>query len=112
MRLHVLKTPWFAICIHWIKKPDPEPFEHDHPVSFLSVILRGRYTEKRNNVYKRNKWFNFFRATDNHTIMDCDPDTMTICFMGPKVRDWGFHTDEGWIYWRDYYKNLEKYRTP
>src|SRR5262245_57492885 len=40
-RLHLIKTPWFAICLHWINKPDAEPYLHDHPVSFLSVILRG-----------------------------------------------------------------------
>src|SRR4249919_419993 len=47
VRLHLLKTPWFAICMHWINHADAEPFLHDHPVSFLSVILRGWYDEAR-----------------------------------------------------------------
>jgi hypothetical protein len=110
-RLHVLKTPWFAICLHWILKPDPEPYLHDHPVSFLSIILRGAYCEARvrqrfdapQNV--RHVWWNFIRATgaDRHTITHVEPGTLTLCFMGPKIREWGFHTPTGWVYWRDYY---------
>lgn len=111
-RLHLIKTPWFAICLHWILKPDPEPHLHDHPVSFLSLILSGGYTEwrydgKRDRYHsQRNSWFNWIRATpdDRHSIILVKPKTLTVCFMGPKTREWGFHTDEGWIYWRDYYK--------
>lgn len=103
VRLHLVKTPWFAICLHWIKKPDPEPFVHDHPVSFLSLICRGWYYERRAWGIQFNQWWNFVRATDTHSITLCDPNTVTICFMGPKVREWGFHTPDGWVYWRDYY---------
>lgn len=103
VRLHLVKTPWFAVCLHWIRKPDPEPYLHDHPVSFLSIILRGCYVEQRAWGGQVNKWFNFIRATDAHAITYCDPGTLTLCFMGPKTRDWGFHTENGWVYWRDYY---------
>lgn len=119
-RLHIIKTPWFAIALHWIHKPDPEPFLHDHPVTFLSIILRGWYEETRtypNHTGPRSdqpgspfdsgiihRWFNFIRATseDRHTITSCDPRTVTLCFMGPKLRDWGYHTDKGWVHWKEY----------
>lgn len=118
-RLHILKTPWFAIALHFIHKPDPEPWLHDHPVSFLSIILRGWYTEKRVThwpskvMFKRtHKWFNRIHAhpEDRHTITDCDPRTITLCFMGPKTREWGYHTDKGWIHWKEYAH--AKYRQP
>ncbi len=104
-RLHVLKTPWFAICLHWILKPDAEPHQHDHPVTFLSMILRGWYTEWRNEGVYRRKWFNWIRASrsDKHMIIRCRPGTLTLCLMGPKTREWGFHTEAGWVYWKDYY---------
>lgn len=113
VRLHLIKTPWFALCLHWILKPDPEPYLHDHPVSFLSLILRGGYSETRQRgttppVTRRHRWFNWIRATpdDRHSITDVRPHTLTLCLMGPKVREWGFHAlgAGGWIYWRDYYK--------
>jgi hypothetical protein len=114
-RLHVLKTPWFAICLHWINKPDPEPYLHDHPVSFLSLILRGGYSEQRRhgNGYGRtysnrvvhHRWFNWVKADpgDQHTITYVKPKTLTLCLMGRKKREWGFHRPSGWIMWKDYY---------
>jgi hypothetical protein len=110
-RLHVVKTPWFAICLHWILKPDPEPYLHDHPVSFLSLILRGGYTERQGGYWRTerlatHRWYNWIDASDGvtHTITDVKPKTLTLCLMGPKTRDWGFHTEVGWVYWRDYYR--------
>lgn len=113
----MLKTPWFAICLHWINKPDPEPYLHDHPVSFLSLILRGGYSELRAHGdevphYVTHRWWNWIRAShvDRHTIIHVKPNTLTLCFMGPKVREWGFHAPRGsvdkqeWIHWKWYYE--------
>ena len=123
LRLHILKTPWFAVCLHWINGPDAEPHLHDHPVTFLSLVLRGGYVERRQQLmphggcglrvivdtYPCRYVWNFIRATpfDRHRIVSVQPGTLTICFMGPKRRDWGFHTPDGWVYWKDY--NREKY---
>ncbi len=111
LRLHIIKTPWFAICLHWINKPDAEPYLHDHPVSFLSIILRGAYIEDRRLLPAPTKYgkvcrrYNFIHASpfDQHRIVWVAPRTLTLCFMGPKRREWGFHTPKGWVYWRDYY---------
>lgn len=114
-RLHLVKTPWFAVCLHWINKPDQEPYLHDHPVTFLSLILRGGYTEFRRvwnqglgKIEERtHNWFNYVEASefDQHRILEVKPRTLTLVFMGPKVREWGFHTEHGWIYWKDYYSS-------
>lgn len=109
-RLHIIKTPWFAICLHWLNKPDPEPYLHDHPVSFLSIILRGGYTEKRfigegPAELMTHTMFNLVVAhqDDRHTIVEVLPRTLTLAIMGPKTREWGFHSEDGWILWKDYY---------
>jgi hypothetical protein len=115
VRLHVIKTPWWAICVHWIIKPDPEPWLHDHPVSFFSLVLKGWYTEKR----VVDKFYTGFTPTfrsinhtnritgsdwDRHSIVQVAPEgAVTLCFMGPKTREWGFHTPDGWVMWKDYY---------
>lgn len=105
-RLHLIKTPWFAVCLHWLLTPDPEPYLHDHPVTFLSIILRGWYLERRDSwtTLQLNCWYNFIRATDRHSICKVAPHTLTLCFMGPKTREWGFHTPDGWVYWKEYYR--------
>jgi hypothetical protein len=113
-RLHLVKTPWFAICLHWILKPDPEPYLHDHPVSFLSIILRGAYYEQRRkpgfHMIRLRRWWNWIKADpeDRHSICVVEPRTLTLCFMGPKTREWGFHTGSGWVYWKDYYAAQRK----
>lgn len=109
-RLHILKTPWFAVCLHWINKPDVEPYLHDHPVSFLSIVLCGGYKEFRKideeNLSGWRNWFNVMIASprDVHRITDVKSGTLTLVFMGPKVREWGFVTPDGWIHWQEYYK--------
>jgi hypothetical protein len=112
-RLHVVKTPWFAVCLHWIRKPDAEPYLHDHPVSFLSIILRGKYAELRKTGGRTeilvHRWFNFVRADrrDRHRIVFTRKNTLTLCLMGPKTREWGFHMPEGWLGWKAYYARLK-----
>lgn len=104
-RLHLIKTPFGAIDIHWINAPDAEPWHHDHPVTFLSIILRGGYVEARNGRLRKRRWFNFIRASkeDVHKIVYVWPKTITLCFMGPKRREWGFHIDGTWVHWKAYY---------
>lgn len=112
-RLHVVKTPWFAVCLHWINSPDVEPWLHDHPVSFLSCVLRGKYCELRASGdgdvgHRVHTWFNIIRASkfDRHRIIFVRQNTLTLCFMGPKTREWGFHMPEGWVHWKEYYARL------
>lgn len=116
VRLHVIKTPWWAICVHWLNTPDPEPYLHDHPVSFLSILLKGAYSDKRydshfcycGKPHRMHRHFNFIRATDKHTIDWVSAGgAVTLCFMGPKVREWGFHTPEGFMGWKDYNKRYK-----
>mgnify|MGYP003575068207 CR=1 FL=1 len=114
LRLHIVKTPWWAICLHWVSKADAEPWMHDHPCTFFSIILRGGYAEKRQRLCDLaprllvHRWFNFIRASefDTHRIMFARANTLTLCFMGPKVREWSFHTSRGRIGWQDYYRRM------
>lgn len=116
LRLHLIKTPWFAICVHWLNKPDPDPHLHDHPVSFLSLILRGGYTETRADEpsygddyygfqYRWvNRWWNFIHYATRHRITHVEPGTVTLCFMGPKAQEWGFFVPgRGKVSWKEYY---------
>lgn len=86
---------------------------HDHPTTFLSLVLWGGYKELRKKVGKtfgadihNVRWFNWVRASEHdlHSIIDVRPRTLTLCFMGPKRREWGFHTSSGWLHWKDYYR--------
>lgn len=112
-RLHLIKLPsGRAVMLHWIKRPDPQPDMHDHPVGFLALVLWGGYREmvpagfkefprlaKARGVY----WWNRKRATDVHRIIEVAPGTITLVFAGPKTREWGFLTWKGWVHWKEYH---------
>jgi hypothetical protein len=108
-RLNIVQTPLFSIMLHWIHRPDPQPDMHDHPVSFLSIVLRGWYREQVPfgriidvRRIKTVKWFNFKRATDAHCIIDVKSPLITLVITGPVRREWGFYTSNEWVPWREY----------
>jgi len=105
MRLHVFQCPLFAIMVHWIYREDRAPDEHDHPVGFLSVILRGGYIERRRGYYYVRRRLNLIRARDRHRIVALirsAPPVVTLCVAGPRRQEWGFFTTEGKVPWREY----------
>lgn len=47
VRWHLLHTKWFRVMIHHILCTDETLCPHDHPWNFISIILKGAYTEHR-----------------------------------------------------------------
>jgi hypothetical protein len=109
-RLHLLKTPWFSIYLHWIYTTDPYvtrdflPVLHSHPVDFLSIILRGSYTEITDIIwdcehklflqkYNSIKWWNWIPHNKKHHIsfICFSNTTVTLCFAGPARQKWGYY---------------------
>ena len=87
--------------LHWFMCPDPHPDPHDHPVSFLSLTVRGSYLEWRPQGSRRQR-LKLIRATDLHRITEADPGTVTLVLNGPNTRVWGYQTPDGWVDWRTY----------
>ena len=77
---------------------------HDHPVSFISWMIRGGYTEDTPEGTRTWPRWSIRRmcATDVHRIVWTYPQTVTLVLAGPVVRSWGFHTRKGWVPWREY----------
>lgn len=98
-RLRVVQTPWFGIYVHWIRTPDPfDP--HDHPWVFWSWIVRGGYLEHRwtrlpsssNEIARRRRWsMKKTPLSAAHRIAAIEPGTVTVVFVGRRVREWGFY---------------------
>ena len=106
-RLSIITTPWFSIKLHRIYRPDRQRELHDHPWTFLSLILWGHYLEHTVSGLRRRFWFNWKRAEDRHSICEVSRSpvwTLVIC--GPSRREWGFWVDDGtrFVQWREYEK--------
>lgn len=116
-RWYIFRCSLFSIRLHHIMRPDWDIWPHDHPWSFLSIILRGGYEEEwcgrtsfsfcnhprcsphwgtRNWSYRR--FFNYKHWTDLHKIVGFSREekgSWTLVFTGPERHDWGFMTDKG-----------------
>lgn len=118
-----IRTPWFAIRLHHILRSDHDRALHDHPWSFVSLILWGGYREVRYSetkprgaddatrfpvakIWRRPLSIAFRRAEDAHRL-ELDRPAWTLVLMGPKRRPWGFYTNAGWVHWRTWTAALE-----
>jgi hypothetical protein len=115
-RWRVIAVPWFGLYVHRLDKPDPRPTLHDHPWPFLSLILRGGYTEEvgvrsegessspvvgRRSRSWRHGSSHRLRKSDAHTITGLRrTPTWTLVLVGRRARpepSWGYWDEEGWI---------------
>lgn len=98
-RWWIIKTPLGGVALHRMQGPDARDTLHDHPWTFLSVVLRGGYTERRlrpgdmtvdeQHIVTR---CNLVRAgVDAHSIRALHrTPTWTLLIVGPVRRTWGF----------------------
>lgn len=100
-RWHILpKNRLFNVYLHHVRGDDPDMNLHDHPWLFnFSIVLRGDIEEtlpggmrllQRGSITARMS-----RAP--HRLALRSPDSLTLFITGPKIRDWGFYTDSGWV---------------
>lgn len=104
------------VYFHVQTQSDPERPLHDHPWDSTSVILAGGYDEiidhSPGTLYLRRGPYTSIRvpgdviyrpATWAHRLI-LPPNvsySMSLFTTGPKVRDWGFWTDKGWVAFND-----------
>lgn len=113
-RRRLFQTPWFGAYIHDIYKPDLDADPHDHPWSFISIVLQGGYTEELHPIpnvlrdeKRRQTWRRFSIHRMNtytaHRIIDLKGGhTKTLILVGPRRSNWGFFTPLGWMPWNEY----------
>lgn len=100
-RWRIISTPLFAIYLHAIRSDDGDRPLHDHPWPFIRIILWGTYVEERPGGtlqrMRQGRW-SYMPATGYHSIRGLGRSpTWTLCLVGPRVRDWGYATPEGWV---------------
>jgi hypothetical protein len=102
---------WPRVFVHHIHRSDESREHlHDHPWSFVSVILRGGYWEetKAGRRFYRPGLVLVRPAEWAHRLeLNPGAQAWSLVIAGPIWRDWGFHTAAGWVHWKRYdYKNL------
>ena len=116
----------FNVTLHKIVKSD-DPIFHDHPWSYLTIVLKGGYWEHTPAFNSEGKMFAEFsqwrgpgsiicrKANEFHWLeLEEGIPATTLFFMGPQKRDWGFLVDrtktkKQWIQWENYLENYKEY---
>jgi len=97
------------VMLHKIVRSD-DPFMHDHPWPFVTVVLKGGYWEhsfdKNGNEIKNWKGPGSVikrSAKEYHWLeLDNEQPATTLFFVGPQQRDWGFLNQGKWINHEDF----------
>lgn len=117
-RWSLFQTPWFKVYLHKTYKSDTEPYAHDHPWDFTTIILRGGYLEKNYVDYNLDLKPRFcipgdvirHKAEDAHLIELIRP-TLSLVIVGKYRRpDWGFQTEFGFMTKKDYFARKNEMR--
>lgn len=125
VRLRIIQTPLFGIYLHDIHEDDGDRDPHNHPWSFLSLVVRGQYTERvypdpRLHPYayaeKTHRRLSVHRMGRKaaHRITDASPGLKTLILTGPRKATWGFFrptsspvgTLGSFIDWQDYEREI------
>lgn len=92
IRYTLAKTPWFRVYVHKLIAPMAYTHCHDHPWSFLTILIRGGYFEytaetdwtwrPAGSILWRPHWWRHNVATFGTS--------WSLVFTGPKAHEWGF----------------------
>lgn len=122
-----INTPLFGIKLHHILRSDEDRDLHDHPWSFLSMILWGGYWEHQAEFVFGNPRFDYRDSVSGrpstvrrwhgpgsilwrpapspHRLeLPAGASTWTLVITSAKKREWGFRTVCGWIPWTEYWR--------
>lgn len=96
---YILDFGAFSLRLHnWLGDDDHRAY-HDHPYWFLTIVLKGGYTDvhpsKDNELQSSRDVLRFgsirFRPAEfKHSVQDVIPGTWTFLVTGRPVRRWGF----------------------
>lgn len=95
----------FAVMLHQFHQSDIDRHLHDHPWAFWTCILTTGYWEI---TPAGRKWYPPFSilfrpAAWRHRVEIIRSPTWTLVIRpNPRDRVWGFHTENGFIAYRDY----------
>jgi hypothetical protein len=115
-----------GIYLHRMDAPDPGLDLHDHPWSFVSIVLWGGYSEERafardapswamlaeafpgsctRGVTRRRRWLSVraLRLDECHRVTELHGGPVwTLVLRASRRRQWGFYLPSGWMHEREY----------
>src|ERR1051326_5432952 len=97
-RLMLVRLPWIGLYLHVIRRPDWSKCQHDHPWSFITLILRGGYEEVVGTVAhtRRPGYIGYRPRKFEHRITRLlNGEAITLVLRFRNHEEWGFRTQAG-----------------
>lgn len=94
-----LETPFGSLRLHhWLTGDDPRAL-HDHPWSFVTIILSGGYADVTEHGRERMGpgRVRFRPAGHRHTVEVGKGGCWSLVITGPHTRFWGFWRKGRWV---------------
>ncbi len=90
-RFTLCHTPWFNVYLHRLNAPQPHPQCHDHPWSFIAILLIKGYDEFHDGFwYRRRPGSILLRpARYSHNVVTHGT-SWSLIITSRKFRKWGF----------------------
>jgi quercetin dioxygenase-like cupin family protein len=102
----VPRNQFANVYLHEVTGPDDDRAMHDHPWMNTSVIISGGYIEHTpEGVFERHEGDVITRPAEALHRLELLPGverTISLFFTGPRVREWGFMTDHGWVHYKEF----------
>ena len=92
-RYQLLKTRWFNLYLHRVVAPNAHPECHNHPWTFVALLLKGGYREYLSGRWHIRRPGNvLFRRAETAHIVVTNPGkpSWSLVLTGPNRRAWGF----------------------
>ena len=125
IRYILFRLPAFGIYIHNMRRSDYDRALHDHPWSFVSLVLKGGYFEHHDQTIDRSEtsewrrpgsvlvrpaeWRHRFELNREWwTPESKGPEipSWTLVIVGRRSKPWGFFLENGWCWWRKHNDEL------
>lgn len=91
-RYIILKTRWFNVYLHELEAPNWAPTCHDHPWSFVTILIWNGYLEQvRDKFFRRRVGSILYRpAKFQHNVITPYGKSWSIVITTRKSRKWGY----------------------
>lgn len=99
------RNRFFNVYLHNVLRDDDDRALHDHPWWNISLLLKGRMSEKLTGDRRRSlRRFipTLRRAKTAHRLIVEQGPVWTLFITGPRLREWGFLCPQGWRHWKDF----------
>jgi hypothetical protein len=107
VRYFIFRSALFSIYLHNLRLSDEQRAQHDHPWSFITILLTSGYFEYTpKGKFWRPRFSILWRPAEWQHRLELVKPCWTLVFRFARRRDWGFFAPTGYINWRDYHQAM------